>query len=316
MNNITQPQKTNTEISKPVIAYMANFATARGRVVQKQALDRIAEIISGGHVIDCLLFPWHLLRYEHTQAARARLIEFYRPATVNRFLCALRGVLRSAWRVGLMIAEDYQRAADLKSVSGASLLKGRELSGGELRSLFDVCGSDGSPAGVRDFAILALLYGCGLRREEVVTLGLSDYEKDAGRVRVHGKRNKERYAYLPSGAGAALDKWLDIRGSVDGALFVRITTAGRRGKGDGMTGQSIYAMLARRAIAAGVVNISPHDMRRTFVSNLLDNGSDLVTVSKMAGHANVQTTARYDRRSEDVKKRAASTLIIPAGGAA
>lgn len=312
MNNITQTKKiNNAEISKPVIAYMANLATARGRAVQKQALDRIAEIISGGRVLDCLSFPWHLMRYEHTQAARARLIELYKPATVNRFLCALRGVLRAAWRVGLMLADDYQRASDLKSVTGESLLKGRELSGGELSALFGVCLRDASAAGVRDAAVIALLYGCGLRRSEVVTLGFSDYEKDAGRLRVHGKRNKERYAYIPAGAVSALEKWIDYRGRGDGALFVRVCVAGRRGKGDGLTGQSIYAMLLRRAEAAGVSNIAPHDMRRTFVSNLLDNGQDLVTVSKMAGHANVQTTARYDRRAEDTKRRAALTLNIP-----
>ena len=302
------------DLSKSVIAYMASLSTARGRNVQKQALDRMAEIISGGRVCDCFSFPWHLVRYEHTQAVRARLMELYKPATVNRFLCALRGVLRAAWRVGLMLADDYQRASDLKSVSGESLPAGRELGAGELVSIFAVCDRDKSVAGVRDAALIALMYGCGLRRAEIVSLNFLDYDREAGRLKIHGKRNKERYAYLPAGAVVALNRWVIARGDCDGALFLRIRKGGMICEILPMTGQAAYTILLRRAAAAGVSDVSPHDMRRTFVSNLLDNGQDIVTVSKMAGHANIQTTARYDRRPDEAKKRAALSLHVPIMG--
>jgi site-specific recombinase XerD len=85
-----------------------------------------------------------------------------------------------------------------------------------------------------------------------------------------------------------------------------VITAGRR-----MTDQAVYHILANRAKRAGVFHFSPHDMRRTFVSDLLDAGADIATVSKMAGHANVQTTARYDRRGEAAKQKAATLLTIP-----
>lgn len=321
MNNLSiipieEKQNNQTaNATKTVAAYLSQLATQRGRDVQRQALDKIAFIISGGRVSDCLSFPWHFLRYEHAQTLRAKLIELYKPATVNRFISALRGVLRAAWRIGLITAENYQRAADMKSVPGSSLPAGREISNDELLSLFSNCSKDNTFAGVRDYAIFSVMYGCGLRRAEIVSLNFADFEKDAGRLRVHGKRGKERYAYLPTGAASALLAWLALRGNSDGVLFLRIRKGNRVCASDpAMTGQAIYTILLRRAISAGLADVSPHDMRRTFVSNLLDNGQDLSTVSKMAGHANVQTTMRYDRRSDDAKRKAALTLQIPMAG--
>ena len=78
-----------------------------------------------------------------------------------------------------------------------------------------------------------------------------------------------------------------------------------------MTDQAIYGVLLKRAKEANVENVTPHDLRRTFVSNMLDLGIDLTTVSALAGHSSVQTTARYDRRGEEAKKKAARALRIP-----
>ena len=83
-------------------------------------------------------------------------------------------------------------------------------------------------------------------------------------------------------------------------------------RGGAMTSQAIYNMLYKRAQEAGVKNFSPHDMRRTFISHLLDKGADISTVSKMAGHSNIQTTARYDHhRPEEAERKAAELLYVP-----
>ena len=78
-----------------------------------------------------------------------------------------------------------------------------------------------------------------------------------------------------------------------------------------MTGQAIYAMLQKRAEQAGVENISPHDLRRTFISNMLDVGVDLATISQIVGREDVNTTAIYDRRPELSKKKALQLLSLP-----
>jgi integrase/recombinase XerD len=226
-------------------------------------------------------------------------------------LSALRGVLREAWRLELMTAEDYQRATDLEAVKGQTLPRGRALGAGELAALLRVCSDDASPAGARDAALLALLYGGGLRRSEAVALDIDQYDPETGLLTVRAaKGRKDRTAYATNGAAAALDDWLLVRGSEPGALFLPINKGGNISHHH-MTGQAVMAIVRKRASQAGIAHASPHDLRRTFVSDLLDAGADITTVSKLAGHANVQTTARYDRRGEAAKKKAAELLHVP-----
>jgi integrase len=81
-----------------------------------------------------------------------------------------------------------------------------------------------------------------------------------------------------------------------------------------MSEQGVLKALRRRGEQAGVEEFSPHDLRRTFISNLLDAGADIVTVSQLAGHASPSTTSRYDRRGEEAKKRAIDLLNVPYSG--
>ena len=295
----------------PAAVYLASLSDS-GRRTMRQALDVIAGILTGNS--DCLACNWGALRFQHTSAIRSRLAESYAPATANKMLCAMRGALRAAWRLDLMSFEEFGKGASVGSVKGDTLPAGRELQPGEISGLMGVCEDDPTPAGARDAALIALLYSCGLRREESISLDLENYDPDSGLLEVlHAKRNRQRTAYVINGAGRAMNDWLTLRGDEPGPLFWPINKGGRLANRR-MSTQAVYNMLAKRGREAGVKDFSPHDLRRTFVSDLLEAGADISTVAKMAGHANVATTARYDRRPEESKRKAASLLHVPYRG--
>ena len=295
----------------PAAAYLAGLGNGSRRP-QRQALNAITNIMTSGAISDCLLMDWAAVQYTHAAIVRNRLAEVYAPATANRMLAALRGVLRAAWRLGLMSSDDYTSAADVKPVIGETLPAGRELGSGEIGALFSDCQNDKHVnSGTRDAAIIAVMYGGGLRRAEVVSLDLADYDPAENILTFTGKRSKQRTAHIKGGAIAALADWLKIRGAVIGPLFLAINKSDKVRPSARLTSQAVYNMLEKRATAAGLAHFSPHDLRRTFVSDLLEAGADIATVAKMAGHANVQTTARYDRRPEQAKAKAAGLLHVP-----
>lgn len=293
----------------PAAVYLAQLKQSSRRP-QKQALDLIASLLTSG-TANCLTLNWAAIRYQHTAAVRGRLLDRYAPATANRILSALRGVLEQSWLLGQMSAEDYHRAARLAPITGETLPAGRELLAEEIASLIQNCIEDGSPIGIRDAAIISILFGAGLRREEITKLNLDDYNPEDVKLVIRGKRSKQRIAYLGDGALAALMNWLELRGKDAGPLFFSVKRGGNLRHGRRLSPQSIYYLLKVRAKRAGVKPFTPHDLRRTFVSRLLDAGVDIAIVAKMAGHSNIQTTARYDRRPEEAKQRAARLLQIP-----
>lgn len=310
MNDLSTVRNTTTLTDgradqHPAAVYLASLAPGSRRAM-REALDTIARILTGDEATTAVDIPWHQVRYQHTAAVRAALAERYAHSTANKMLSALRGVLKAAWRLGLMSADQYQTAVAVENVKGETVPAGRAIASGELAALMGSC--EQNKIGVRDAAVIALLYGCGLRRAELVRLDLADYDPAAETLLVRGKQNKQRQMPVVSGAARALADWLLVRGHEPGPLFVGI---GHNNSGGRLTTQAIYDMLQRRADRVGLTSLSPHDFRRTFVGELLDRGADIVTVQKLAGHANVTTTARYDRRGEQAKRRAAELLHVP-----
>jgi site-specific recombinase XerD len=209
-----------------------------------------------------------------------------------------------------MDAETFQRSSDVTCIKAETLPRGRALSPGEIAALMRACTDDTGPAGHRDAALVAVLYGAGLRRSEAVGLDLADYNAETGELVIRGKGRKDRLGYATNGAGDALADWIAVRGAEPGALFCHVNKAGRV-VARTLTDQAVLHVLRKRAEEAAVARFSPHDMRRTFISDLLDAGADIATAQHLAGHASVQTTARYDRRGEITKRRAAELLHVP-----
>lgn len=210
--------------------------------------------------------------------------------------------------------EQSLRVADVENVTGSSLPTGRIITSGELAALLEACARDTTPAGARDAAIIALATTTGMRRGEVVTINLADFQDDNGGgtlVIRKAKRNKARKAYVRNGAYAALRDWLSVRGSQPGPLFLAIHKGGEVQE-HGVTTQALGDMLAKRLVQAGISTPTTwHDFRRTFASTLLDSGTDLVTVSRLMGHEQTTTTAKYDRRGDEVQRKAVDAIHVP-----
>jgi integrase/recombinase XerD len=147
---------------------------------------------------------------------------------------------------------------------------------------------------LRDRAMIALLYGAGLRVSEVVKLELSAIHLDAGLVRVLGKGNKERVVPIGSAVIEAIRGYLEndrgkrLKGRTSDQLF-----PGRRGDGC-FTRQAAFVVIRRAARAAGLPkDISPHKLRHAFATHLVRGGADLRSVQTMLGHADLRTTEVY-----------------------
>jgi len=292
----------------PAAVYLSQLAP-KSRRTMRQSLNAIASMLTNGQC-DALTLDWSKLRYQHTAALLAVFKDKYAPATANRMLSALRRVLKEARRLKLMDADDYDSAVDFKGIKSTQLLRGRALSEAEISALLSVCMDDPTPKGARDAAMISILMA-GLRRSEVVNLDETDFDPKTGGLTIRrGKGMKDRITYLPTGAAAAVEDWLAIRGDEPGPLLYPVDKAlqfaTRR-----LTDQAVMFVLQKRAAESGVAAFSPHDFRRTFITQLLETGADVITVSRLAGHADPATTAKYDMRSEEVKRLAVAKLKVP-----
>jgi len=297
----------------PAQAYL-NTLSPSGRRSQHTALNNLAYMLSGGALNEALDFPWERLRYEHTSGLAAYMVDIgYAKSSVNKHLVALRRVLAESYQLGLFADHnDYFRAAGVKSLRSETLPRGRTLKMEELRALIKTCLADekNPTLGVRDAAMITVLYAAAVRRQELVDLNLADLDLKEGKLRILGKGSKKRQVYLQTDALGALQNWLNLRGKQLGPLFTRVTKSGRVML-NRLTPQAVYYLLKHRQGQAGLDDFTPHDLRRTSITDLLSAQVDVLTVSAIAGHASADTTKRYDRRSEENKKAAAQKLPSP-----
>jgi integrase len=250
--------------------------------------------------------PWHQLRRQHVAALRSSLAEHYAPATVNKYLSAVKGALTEAWQMGLIDPDDYARAKAVAGVRGSRLPAGRAVDRHELLQLIAACAAADGALACRDAALIALLYNSGVRREELCNIDLADVDGLAVRI-TRGKGNKERMAYINDGTRHRLDAWLEYRGQEPGPLFCRVLRSGRPVL-TRLSCTAAWKALATRARQAGLGTVTPHDLRRSTATHLLEAQVDINVVAGMLGHASITTTARYDRRGEKAKRSAATVL--------
>ncbi len=291
----------------PVENYLARLAPS-ARSAQLGALRRMASVLAG-EIVDPETFPWEAVTYSDIVRLREQLAAVLAPATLNRYAVAFRATMREAWALGLLDGETRDRLTfGFRNVRVGRLQAGRVLPRSEVEALFAACGRDPSPAGARDAAVVAVLLGAGLRRDEAAHLQVEDL--DASSLRVRGKGDWSRLAPVTLTVRAWLDVWLEVRGRDPGPLFLAI----RRGKVRrvGVGGAALWRVVKDRAKQAGLARpATPHDLRRSSATAMLEGGADLAVVQRVLGHRNVQTTIRYDRRGDEATQRAADLVPMP-----
>jgi integrase/recombinase XerD len=211
-------------------------------------------------------------------------------ASAGRTVVAVRGFHRFTVREGLSAVDP---SAAVRPPSPAKRLP-KPLPLSDIERILEAAGAPGTSLALRDRALLEVLYGTGARISEAVGLDLDDLDLEEGSVLLRGKGSKERIVPVGSYALAAVDAYL-VRGRGE------LSAAGRgvpalflNARGGRLSRQSAWTVLAKAAERAGVTaEVSPHTLRHSFATHLLDGGADVRVVQELLGHASVTTTQIY-----------------------
>jgi len=309
-----------TRAADPYWVYTDGLASEESRRAMRRCLDKVTRELlprlgdqpDDPDTVNGINRAWWLLRYEHTAAARAALLQAdMPPGTINQHLTALRRILKECWRLGYMNGDDYQRAADIKNVKGHREPAGRSIRGDEMAAMLHACLDDEvTLISLRDAALLALLHSTGLRRDEAATALVQRYDAVSRSLRVIGKGNKERTVYVHETASAYLDRWLVAYGRRTGLMFPALDKWGNIRPGP-LSARAAGYIVNKRRVQACLPPLSTHDLRRTFAGDYLDAGGDLPQLQKLMGHADMTTTAGYDRRPGRQMQAIVDRLALP-----
>lgn len=235
----------------------------------------------------------HLSTWQEVEESNIRaLLAFKRnqkisPRTINRQLSALRSFFKYLIRTGILTDNTALRVKTLKT----SRALPRALDVDQMAKLLALPASNS--LAIRDLAIMELLYSAGLRISEIVSLNVIDLDLKQQQVPVVGKGKKSRLALIGRCAIQALEQWLLIRSTVaqpgECALFVN-------NKGNRLSARSIQYRLYHIGVQQGLeTRVTPHRLRHSFASHLLESSNDLRSVQELLGHADLSTTQIYTK---------------------
>ena len=227
---------------------------------------------------------------EDVLAFQARRVEEgYAPASVKRGLSVLKGFYRFACKEGYVkvnptatmpLPKTPAALPDVLSIDQVNRLLDRTL--------------PTTPQGLRERAVLEVLYGCGLRVSELVGLDLGNVVLEEGFLLVRGKGSKERISPISGTAAKALTEYLE-----DGrpALLMHAKRACPavflNARGTRLTRQSVFTMVRDAGLSIGIEDLHPHTLRHSFATHLLEGGADLRVIQEILGHADISTTQIY-----------------------
>jgi site-specific recombinase XerD len=214
--------------------------------------------------------------------------------TINQQLAAVRRLAHEAADAGLLSPELAAGISRVKGVKQLGFRSGNWLSTEQSSEVLKCAIGDGMRA-KRDYAMLAMLFGCGFRRSELVGLEFDDIQMRQGHwavVDLIGKGGHIRTVPIPAWVKAALDQWTHAAGVSDGKIFRAVARLGKVW-GDGISQNVVWYVVRTCCEKAGLEHIAPHDLRRTCAKLCHDRGGELEQIQFLLGHASVQTTERY-----------------------
>jgi site-specific recombinase XerD len=214
--------------------------------------------------------------------------------TINQQLAAVRRLANEAADAGLLSPELAAGISRVKGVKQLGFRAGNWLSAEQcsevLRSAFGT-----STRAKRDYAMLAMLFGCGLRRSELVGMDMDEVQMRQGHwavVDLIGKGGHIRTVPIPVWVKAALDDWAAAAGITEGRIFRAVARAGKVW-GNGISQNVVWYVVKTCCEKAGLQHIAPHDLRRTCAKLCHTSGGEIEQIQFLLGHASVQTTERY-----------------------
>lgn len=299
--------KFNTHAKSAYAIYLDSLALS-GRKSMRTLLHQSATILGGEMPIES--FDWSQLTFEKVHLIRTAFTEAgYAVSSINLALAGLKGIAKTAFNLGQIDADTLLRINSVKTLKGNATRTGRRLSHTEIKKLLKSCNKiTCTTTGSRDRAILLIGIGAGLRCSEICSLNINDVDVTSGALTVmEGKGRKHRQIFLAPEIITAIKEWERYRCGTDGALFCKITKNGAV-INNRLSPSGLDYILQSLQKISGVEKFTPHDLRRTFITQLLEKGVDLNTVRQLAGHSDVSTTTRYDKRDIAWQKQASQGI--------
>jgi integrase/recombinase XerD len=238
---------------------------------------------------------WQQVTREHIAGYLLEMREgqAYRPTTIARKLAALKSFFRYLRSIGLISSDPVEQLASPRLQKELPHVLGPE----QIDSLFQQVEVD-TPAGMRDLAMLHVLYATGMRVSELVSVNLKDFDTERATVLCpgrNGRSRRERVLPLPAIAVEATKQYLEIarprlmqRHPDEQALFLNH-------HGERLTRQGFWLIIKGYARQAGITDITPHMLRHSFAILMLQGGMELRTVQELLGHAHISTTQVYNQ---------------------
>lgn len=222
-------------------------------------------------------------------------------STVNVKLAAARRLVSEARRNGLLGAEEASNLSDIPNVAQRGNRLGNWLTREQAKDLLRV--PDRSTLkGKRNYAILALLVGCALRRRELAGLDIADLQQREGRwviADLCGKGNRIRTIAVPLWVKAAIDAWLTEGELLDGRIFRSVAKNGTISRSS-LSDWAVWSIVQQSAEEIGMKRLGAHDLRRTCAKLCRKSGGDLEQIKFLLGHSSIQTTERYLGSEQDI----------------